>query len=166
MYYPVELSATRSVIKHSWLENRILNKTPEVICALWLNGDWRALHGEFLDCEQDAEDFGRTFVESFSPARLVDLVGPLTRLDSGDKAALRTWLHAGYIAKQAVGKLAPMYMKAFEDLRESLAALRNTWLLSRPEGKQQLHDCARRVLISAGHLRDIMEQIPKGLVLP
>lgn len=166
MYYPIELSATRSVIKHSWLENRILNKTPDAICALWLTGDWKALNGEFLDCERDAEMFGQTFVESFSPARLVDLVGPLTQLDSGDKAALRTWLHEAYLAKQSVSKLAPMYMKALVELRGGLAALRKAWLLSRPEGRRQIHDCARRVVASAGRLRDIMEQIPKGLVLP
>ena len=166
--YPVNLSVTRSVLKHTWIENGILNKgVTGIVDHLWRDGRrWQALDSEFATRECEAERFGLEFTNGFCSTNLVELIAPLVVLPPNIRDCLRKVLDALYRSDGSMANLQIEYMNALATLRTRLAELRMVWDLPRPEGIERVRESAIRVIEAATELRVVMERIPKGVVIP
>lgn len=166
LYLPVLLSAHRRVLKHTWIENGILNKKPDTILGLWLDGSWVALGAQFLIWEVDAVNFGNEFVDGFSSGHLVDLVEPLTLLPEKTREKIRCSLADHFEKTENLIIIQSEYFRVLKRLRSALFCLREVWTLSRPEGTEQVRECAQNLIDAAIRVREVMEKIPKGVVIP
>lgn len=166
--YPINLSVTRGVLKHTWIENGILNKgVTGIVDHLWRDGRrWQALDSEFPVRELEAEHFGLEIIDGYSPVNLVELVGPLVALPQAIRDSLRQSLDAIYKNDFSMANLQIEYMNALATLRKRLAELRTAWDLPRPDGVERVRTCAIHVIEAASELRMVMERIPKGVVIP
>jgi hypothetical protein len=130
-----------------------------------MEGEWEALHKEFIEWEEQGVLFGGKFVDGFSSARFLDILTPLIKLPDSVKESLRSRLHGDYLTQTKVTCLVAPYEKTLKSLRTSLQSLRDAWKLPRPDGADMLQKSAAEVIVCAAQLRDILERIPKGLVL-
>jgi hypothetical protein len=167
MIYPVELTALHGRIKHTWLENCIINKGTNRILDLWLDElRWEALDTEFHQWEIDAEEFGYSFVAGFSPARFTEILKPLARMSEPVRRELSEALDAIHHSTHAPRAMQPQYQSALKVLRLDLANLRTSWDLPKSGHQATILDYATQLVNSATALRDILEKIPKGVVIP
>ena len=159
-------SVTRGRLKHSWLENEVLNKTPEIIVALRHEVSWPELQRFPADARQalalaDEVEYG------FSPARLVDDCAPLAVLPEEERVSIRKAVHAAYLECFDAPGIAQTLRAAAVRMQVALSALLDEW--SKPDtgiSNAELQARWRIVLAQAAHLRNALDALPNGVVLP
>ena len=63
-----EASGRRGVLRHAWLENQILNKTPEQAAMLCSRtGGWIALEADFPKSVRQARELAEGLAETLAP---------------------------------------------------------------------------------------------------
>jgi hypothetical protein len=153
-------------LKHSWLENQILNKTPEKVVRLRRTLGWPAL-AHFLGNASEAITLANQVEFGFSPARLVDESGPLARLAKPDCKAIREAVHLAYLKQFDAEKNGREIRIRAERIRSTLDTTLEEW--RKPDdvvldSVLKAQWCA--VLEAAVSLRDALDALPKAIVLP
>jgi len=159
-------SIQRGRLKHSWLENQVLNKTPAIVVALRHEVGWPELRRFPSDVEQaitlaDEVEFG------FSPASLVDKCAPLAGLPEDLRNIIREAVHAAYLRCFDVHTAAQCLLNAADRMMVALSSLLAEW--DKPDDALSdagLQSRWRMVLDAAEPLRDALDALPKGIVLP
>lgn len=156
----------RGRLKHSWLENEVLNKTPETVVLLRREVGWPALQRFPANVQQaltlaDEVEFG------FSPARLVDDCAPLAALSEDQRTIIREAAHAAYLKCFDAQAAAQCMRVNAECMTTTLSALLAEW--NQPD--EALSDLRLRerwcaVLDAAVPLCKALDALPKGIVLP
>lgn len=159
-------AVVRGRLKHSWLENEILNKTPEVIVLLRHGAGWPALRYFSNDAGQ-AVALANEIESGFSPARLVDECAPLAALAEDQRNALRTAAHEAYLECFDACSAANRLSEAARNMQTSLSGLLAEWDKS-DDAVSDAELLARwqAVLDKAQLLRDALDALPRGIVLP
>lgn len=157
---------SRGRLKHSWLENEVLNKTPEVIVILRLAGGWPELR-QFPD-EADHACLLADEVESgFSPARLVDECAALGVLSEPQRNAVRQAVHGAYLESFDAQGAAQRLREAGKQMKDALVALLAEWNKSDDAVDETiLRVHWGMVLDRAETLRKAIDVLPKGFVFP
>src|SRR4051812_20756218 len=89
----------RGRLKHSWLENQILNKSAAKVLQLRSAGPWEALEKRFSLRVQETVELAGRIVDDYSPAQLVDKISLFGHLDEGTRARLKNGVHLAYLAR-------------------------------------------------------------------
>lgn len=157
----------RARLKHSWLENQLLNKTSQEVVYLWAETGWPALENEFSERVKDTLNLADDLENGFSPAQLVDRLAPFAKVDQEAKELIKQAVHEAYLESS---KISDFRMPLREDamaLGEALDELHKAWQLPVTEGHEQiLRSVWQKVSIKAKALHTILERLPKGVVLP
>ena len=162
-----EASVLRGRLKHSWLENQLLNKTSEEVVYLWRETGWGALDKEFSQRVSETITLADELEEGFSPAQLVVHLAPLSKAHQETKDLIKQAVHRAYLESSKIVDLKePLREKAIS-LGEVLDELRKVWRLPKTEDSEQtLRDVWQKVGMRAKALHSILERLPKGVVLP
>lgn len=159
-------TVVRGRLKHSWLENEILNKTPEVVVLLRHGAGWSALR-HFLNDAKQAVALADEIESGFSPARLVDECAPLAALAEDQRNVIRTAAHEAYLACFDARGAANRLSETASDMQMSLSRLLAEWDKSDDAmSDAELLACWQAVLDRAELLRDVLDALPRGIVLP
>lgn len=164
---PCEASIRRGQLKHSWLENQVLNKRAEDVVTFRQRGGWPALENEFEEWVKDARTLAAELTDGFSPAQLVDTVTPFRRLSEKDKQRIKQPLHAAYLENSGITNLRLLLQEAAESLDKALKELLEEWQQPATSGSDQALCAAWSVFVErATNLKNVLERLPKGIVLP
>ena len=156
----------RAQLKHSWLENEVLNKAPETVLFLRNNSGWPALHG-FPSSTEQAIALAMQVENGFSPAQLVDECLPLLALSDTDRAAVRDAVHSAYLECFDATSLADELQAAAVEMDSALTAMIGEWNLPDESVRDAvLREYWQVVLTSGERLRAALDALPKGIVLP
>lgn len=160
------VSIQRGRLKHSWLENEVLNKDPETVVTLRHEFGWPELERFVADAEQ-ALKLAQEVEYGFSPARLVDGCVPLSALLEDQRNAIREGVHAAYLGCfDAIGAGQCLH-EAANQMKTALLAMLDEW--NKTDGvisDDRLQALWRSVLNAAEHLRNALDVLPRGIVLP
>lgn len=161
-----EASGRRGVLRHAWLENQILNKTPEEAITLCSQPQgWRALERDFPSSVRQASELVESLVEGASPAQLIDKLGPFTSLTDESRTALKRAVHEAYLESSGILELKGPITTAIDKLEAALIEFRKAWTNRDRDGLPLVHRTWLRVRECADALRDLLEH-PKGVVFP
>ena len=153
----------RGRLKHSWLENQVLNKSAKDILEMRSEGAWNALMEQFPTRVREARGLVEAMLEGFSPAQLVDRIEIFAVLSETTKASLRGTLHSGYLAQSEVRAQQQSLASTTNELAGVLDRVSRLW---REGSDCDLERAWQDVISAAAALRDELEALPKGIVLP
>ncbi len=157
----------RAMLKHSWLENQLLNKNAEDIVYLRGNSGWNALDVEFSERVKEAIGLADDMEDGFSPAQLVDYLAPFAMVDQEIRDKIKQAIHAAYLESSNIPDFRVPLREAAIAFGESLDELREAWRLPLIEkNEQRLRNSWKKVSKRAKALHTVLEQLPKGVVLP
>jgi hypothetical protein len=158
---------SRGKLKHSWLENEVLNKEePEIVVALRYQGGWPELQG-FPDEVAKALALAEEVEWGFSPANLVDVCAPLLEFPDEQRCAIREAVHSAYMECFDAHGVAKRLRESAIKMKEVLASLLEEW--NKPDGKVSNTELQTRwiaVLVEAKRLCKALDALPKGIVFP
>lgn len=161
-----QAAIARGRLKHSWLENEVLNKTPEIVVALRRDAGWPALKRFPADVQQ-ALSLADEVEFAFSPARLVDDCAPLAALAEDQRTIVRQSVHAAYLKCFDAQAAAQWLRDAAERMKTALSALLAEWdKADEAVSDAELQARWGAVLDAAEPLRNALDALPKGIVLP
>jgi hypothetical protein len=164
--FPCQAAIQRSRLKHSWLENEILNKAPQIVLSLRHDAGWPALQHFVADAEQ-ASAFAMEVESGYSPSLLVDECTPLKILPEDKKDAVRMAIHAAYLECFNIRSLAHDLFESATHMKASLVAFLDEWnKQDQVLSDTRLAACWNGVLREAERLRAALDALPKGIVLP
>lgn len=155
----------RGQLKHSWLENEVLNISIETVISLWRRGGSN-LGVRYAARTRDLQHLTDSLAESFSPARLVDTLEPFSGLSAEDKSAVKAAVHAAYLESSDILALQAPLKVAAAGMEAVLQELSRAWLLLQPGGECAVRAAWEGVCDKAGALIVELERLPKGLELP
>jgi hypothetical protein len=164
---PVDLMCEAAVLagrlKHSWLENQVLNKSGRDILEMRREGPWSGLDVQFPRRVREALDLAGALDDAFSPAQLVDRLLVFAHLSGRDREMLRSAVHSAYLARIGMrareGKLA----KAVAELSIQLDQVRALW---QNGSESDLERAWCQTLQLGARLRDELDALPKTIALP
>ena len=176
--WPCETEDIRSLLSHDWLGNRILRLNAEVVAEM---------HGEESDDREEFESYlllgGRyeqylgdlkklvnTVIDGYSPAQLVSST-VLNTLPNRTQKQIKMIIHDTYLNVCLSGT------NTIEDLQNALSATADTfeatltdfcksWLCSRDVSSHTIKCKFENVLRQASDLREVLSQLPRGIILP
>jgi hypothetical protein len=157
---------SRGRLKHSWLENEVLNKTPEVVVILRGGGGWPELQ-RFPDEADQACRLADEVEFGFSPARLVDECAALAVLPESQRSAVRQAVHEAYLECFDAQGATLRLREAGKQMKDALNALLVEW--DKPDDavvEANLQAQWSVVLDRAETLRKALDALPKGFVFP
>lgn len=159
-------SIVRARLKHSWLENTVLNKDPETVVALRHEYGWPELQRFAAEVDQ-ALILAQDIEYGFSPARLVDECVPLSALQEDQRNAIREAVHAAYLGSFDVSGAGQRLHEAAKQMKTALIAMLDEWNNTDAViSDAKLQALWRSVLNAAEHLRNALDVLPRGIVLP
>jgi len=174
--YPVNPSSAnvlRGRLKHSWLENEVLDKSVEDVLALWERSGWQAL-SRFPAQLEDAVSLSWQLESGFSPVVLLDAWYKSRNLGDSEGAWLlqarervRQHFLANSHARSVTVDLAEPIREKAEQVRHALEALLEAW--ERPknsENSEWLKTCWEEFAARADALYELISRIPAGVVIP
>ena len=175
--WPCDAEDIRSRLSHDWLGNRILRLNAEVVAEM---------HGEASEDREEFESYllpgGRyeqylddlkkladTVVDGYSPAQLISTV--LNTLPKSTQDQIKTIIHDTYLNVCINGT------STIENLQEALSASAGTfeatltdfcksWFFGRDVSAQTIKYKFENVLRQASDLREVLSQLPRGIILP
>ena len=159
-------SLTRGQLKHSWLENQILNKTAEEIVVQHAAG-WPALVSEFEERVTQTRMLAEDVEYGFSPAQLIDRLEWLSTLSAEQKGAIKQAVHAAYLENMNTKALRVSLLDAVELFDSALRHVIDEW--KKPQttiSESRLSEAWNDLLDSAFSLVDALDQLPREIVLP
>lgn len=163
---PCDANTLRGQLKHSWLDNQILNKSAADVVFLRQHGSWPSLYSEFDTRLDDAQRLAAMIEPGFSPALLVDSLSVFADLGAQSRADLKQAVHSVYVTAFRPADLLPSYEKAVDELRVAIAAFRNAWDVQSDAGDDRVSESWSHVLECARVLEKLLDSLPKGIVLP
>lgn len=161
--FACEADVTLGRLKHSWLENQILNKSAADVIDLRSGGGWSSLDQQFPRRIEEAADFVARIVDAFSPAQLVEKLGFFRDLSAEARDTLRSAVHRSYLAHSDIAGRKASLDSAVRILALSLDNVRRLW---RDSSDHDLELAWGNVLRAAARLRDELDALPRGIVLP
>lgn len=163
---PCDANTLRGQLKHSWLDNQILNKSAEDVVFLRQHGSWPSLYSEFDTRLDDAQRLAAMIEPGFSPALLVDSLSVFAHMDSKSRADLKQAVHSAYVIAFRPADLLPPYEKAVKQLKVAIIAFRQAWDVQSDAGDNRVSESWSDVLACAKALENLLDSLPKGIVLP
>lgn len=162
---PCDANTLRGQLKHSWLENEILNISIETVVTFWRRGE-TDLAARYVTRMQDLSRLEDRLAEGFSPAQLVDTLKPFGGLSTETKVAIKGAVHAAYLESSGILALQAPLKAAAVDMEAALQELSRTWALPQPQGESAVRGAWEGVCKNASTLVMELERLPKGVVLP
>lgn len=164
---PCEANTRRGALKHSWLENQILQYRPDNVVNRRRDGSWERSGKLAGDLENigKARELARTLAEGFSPAQLVDRLQPLRHLPEPARRQIKTAVHQTFLERcgdeveALAGELAAA-LDGFESVYRDFGA---AWQES---DDPALHKAWQAVTQKGHILLAVFEKLPHGVVLP
>lgn len=157
----------RGRLKHSWLENQILNKSAEDVIFLFRNSGWRALERVFLARVDETITLAADLENGFSPQVLVDKLEPFKRADESVRVQIKSAVHARYMEVSRIQEMKTPCQEAASSLGSAITKLLEIWQYPiGEENEEALRSVWEEVAVRARDLHSILEKLPKGLVLP
>lgn len=156
----------RNKLKHSWLDNQVLNKTTDDVVFLWQNSGWSALETDFSLQVTKTLELADTLEECFSPAQLVDQLQPFETFDDQTKKMIKEAVHAAYLESSSISSLKMPLRAAANLLGHAIDELKETW--KKPLNKEnevELRADWDNLFRKAKALQAVFELLPKGIVL-
>lgn len=165
--YNSQANLDRGQLKHSWLENQVLNKTSNNVINFWKSTDWNALEQQFAVHIRKAIQLSDELESGFSPAQLVDTLRPFEKVDDETKELIKQAVHEAYLESSNITELKAPLKEASEELEKALGHLLEAWNQQVSEkNEQELKKAWDEFLTRARKLHSVLEQLPKGIVLP
>lgn len=163
---PCEADMIRGQLRHHWLENQILNKTPEdVLFIRQTERTWDALESEFDHRIDQAIQFSCEMIEGFSPQHLVEMLPILSSLKYETKTQLKSIIHEEYIKSSDILNISRSFLCAVKAMQYAINELKNVW--DNPQSSDKfIIEKYQEVLDSAILLLDVIKLLPKGVALP
>ncbi len=156
----------RGRLKHSWLENEILNKTPQAVKLLRDGPGWPAL-ATFQANAAQALDLANNIAGGFSPSTLVDGSGPLSTLSVDERRTIKDAVHRAYLQVFDANVLAAELRIAATAMHSALNDFINVWSVrAGNDSVTTLREKWISVLVAAATLRDKLDALPNRIVLP
>lgn len=160
-------SVTCGQLKHSWLENQVLNKTSDNIIDFWKAKGWNALEEQFEVHIKKAINLSEELEYGFSPAQLVDRLTPFEKVDCETKELIKQVVHKAYLESSNITELKVPLKKAAKELEKAFEHMLEAWNQPVSEtNEKKLRKTWGIFLTMARKLHSILEQLPKGIVLP
>jgi hypothetical protein len=163
--FSCEANILRGQIKHSWLENEILYISIETVITLWRQSG-TDLTVKYATRLQDLSLLAENLAESFSPAQLVDKLKPFSGLTAEEKIAIKVAIHAAYLESSGILALQAPLKAAAVDLEAALQKLSRVWILPQSQGEDAVRAAWAGVRETACALIEVLELLPRGIVLP
>lgn len=176
--WPCDVEDIRSRISHDWLGNRILKLNAEVVAEMHgeASGDREVFESYLLPggrYEQYLGDLNKlvdNLVDGYSPAQLVSKT-VLNTLSESDQEKIKTVIHDTYLNVCINGN------NTIEDLQDALRVVAKTfeavltdfcraWFCSPCVSAQTIRCKFENVLRHASDLREVLSQLPRGIILP
>jgi len=163
----VSIRIKRSLLKHYWLENEVLCRTPNDVLRLRHGKGWpvlRSFPGEAEKALALADEVEATFSH---PERFVVNCAPLSMLSERQHKALREAIHTVYLKCFDAHNAAQQVREAAKHLQVVLTLFLAEW--DKPEESIKGDELQARwqvVLNEAEILRKTLIAIPKGIILP
>lgn len=152
-------------LKHSWLENQILNKSPDEVLALRKTVGWPALEREFPRRMEEVRALVDRFAAGFSPAQLVDRLDPFRNMEKTFRDQLKSALHKAFLRRYPVDEARQRFGRPIVELSAALDVFAKLW---REEFgcEEELKRAWEMVRKGAGDLHQALSELPKGVVFP
>jgi hypothetical protein len=158
---------TLSRLKHSWLENQLLNKDSDDIVRIWRKGNWPALDHEFSSRIAEALRLADALCEVYSPGRLVQSLAPFSFLKAATRLELAAALHQQFLERSGMVQLSEDLKQTLVNLEGQLDVLRCLWPAARSEmaasriskAWEEIHESSSRVYV-------YFASLPMGVWLP
>ena len=176
--WPCDAEDIRSRLSHDWLGNRILRLNAEVIAEM---------HGEESDDREEFESYlpprGRyeqyrgdleklvnTVIDGYSPAQLVSKT-VLNTLPKRTQDQIKTVIHDEYLetrlsATDTIEDLQEALSNAADTFETTLTDFSKSWFCNRDVSAQIIKDKFENVLRQASALKEVLSQLPRGIILP
>lgn len=166
MNIPCDANTLRGQLKHSWLDNQILNKSESDVVFLRQHGSWPPLYSEFDTRLDDAQRLAAMIEPGFSPAQLVDSLAAFGDMDAKLRADIKQAVHSAYLTAFRPADLLPPYEKAVKELKVAIINFRQAWDVHSAASDDSVTESWSDVLECAKALEKLLDSLPKGIVLP
>ena len=156
-----------SELRHSWLLNEVLNKTPEVLAELLFQTPWPALEECFPIRVEQTRQLARALELYFGPAQLVDRVSVLASLPGSSRRWLQEAVHKCYCERSRIRALEEPLVSVLDELDQALTELRClSSQLRDDDWRRRIEDQWSDVLGHAAELHRLLDQLPRRIELP
>ena len=158
----------RGQLKHSWLENLVRDRKADAIVGFWKKGQWEdkveTIFPHYLQLTLKlADELG----DGFSPAQLIDQLGPFKGFTDDLRNQIKKAIHEAYLKTSNISALAQPIRKCALDLEPELNKLRTLWKMpDSPESEIALRDCWEKIQKKGAALSEQLEKLPRGVILP
>lgn len=167
-WFPCSASILRGQLRHSWLENQVFDFDSGYVASLWRDGQWtERIKFSFPRRLQQALELADGLVEAFSPAQLVETIAPFKILPKTLRTKIGAAVKGAYLAVSDLSSQAEPLRIAILALRDEFAALSGLWEMPRtPENEAAVRCCWDNIQVKGKVLHTVLDEIPKGVVLP
>ncbi len=161
----VPVTGLRARISHEWLENMLLPEDARTMLARLNAGKAGMFLRAFETYEREALDLAGRLHE-FSSSTLVPLLPPLDDLDEAQRRRMCARLDEIYAAQVDVEGLGARYRQALALLSAALATFRVLLSKAQRPTAEAVQTAWAGVLHQALEFRAVVDDVPKGVVLP
>jgi hypothetical protein len=159
-----------SKLKHSWIKHLILERDAANVAYLRNAPERERIafenrikpSGDFDIYVAEARTLLRTMEEGFSAVHLAET--ELQQLPKEIKELIFTIVQNLYLAQTGIDKLTVPMREAINDLEIAIGGLREEWF--RDGDQNALRESFKEVQLKAKKLDEILNLLPKGIVLP
>jgi hypothetical protein len=169
--YTCHANTLRGQLKHSWLENQVIANDDDDIASFWKDG-W-VISGVDVVETMFPYYLSQTFkladnlAEGFSPAQLIDQLGPFKEISDDLRGQVKKAIHEAYLEASNIAALAEPIRKCARDLEPELNKLRSLWKVPHsPEGEIEVRGCWEDIQEKGAALHEQLEKLPRGVILP
>lgn len=160
-------AVVRGQLKHSWLENQVMNKSADDVVHLWNEIGWPALEQDFAARVQEAIRLAEGMVSGFSPAQIVDRIAVFQEIPTEIRDMLRGAVHEEYLQCTELPADSARLRDAATVMGEAVNTLLGAWNNPRTEqGASDIRQAWNEVLEKARQLAQVLDDLPRGIVLP
>lgn len=160
-------------LRHNWLSNEVLLFKANFISKIYAEESpsrqrfvERIKPGGAFEMNLDrARALSAIIIDGFSPAQLVHS-GPLGSLPEDARELIVSALHQDYLEKTDIVELSKSIQIAVSDLSEKYAHFTSEWYSQPPAEQSRIEESFGEVRSCAKVLHELLEKLPKGVVLP
>lgn len=172
---PCDAETIRSHLSHRWLGNDLLRLSPSVVATIHQeSSDDHALISQLCDeCARhlgDLQELVDTMEEAYSPITLINS-GPLVELSSGAQAIIKEVLHGRYCRLElrdgkTIGGLRERLQEQSSSFQDDLSTFCSLWSQRPHVQASEIERSFLDLKNGAAALRDALDRLPRGIVLP
>lgn len=158
----------RGQLKHSWLENQVINNDADDVVSHWKDGDWSdKVDSVFPRRLQQTNELIDGLVEGFSPKQVVDQLAPLKSLPDELFNKVKSAIHEAYLNDSMITCLDVPLRECSIALQEELNKLKEIWHMPvTVDHEAELRQCWENVRDKGKALHALLVKLPNGVVLP